>query len=487
MTDQNNVTDQNKLKEQLLSQIAEQQMQIIDLQNKQQQLIEILDDNEAYFRVIFDRAAIGITLVDVREKRIVKCNPAFEVFIGYSAAELAALTIDDISYPADMAITNEFLAELMGGKRECFQMEKRYLHKDGRLVWGRLTASLVSPSGDAARYMIGMVEDITERKSAEEKLRWNEMLLRLMASSVPYGLLAVDNHTETILYANEQFCNIWGVEHLWEQLQQGSFKARDLYSRCLYLLIDPETFLEKIRSLQHQENECDVDEEINFTDGRIIRCFTTNIMDRYSRCDARFYIFEDITKRKQLEEALRRSKEEAERAREQAELLAATDYLTGQLNWRAFMARLRAEFSRAQRNNAPLSIILTDLDRFKKVNDSYGHLVGDAVLQNFTACLSRLCRPYDFIGRYGGEEFIICLPDVNLKQAIEIAKRMCKAVSKEQMYCSEGICVNITASFGVATLDNVATGDVDELIARADEALYQAKVSGRNCVCAAGE
>lgn len=139
---------------------------------------------------------------------------------------------------------------------------------------------------------------------------------------------------------------------------------------------------------------------------------------------------QDITKRKEVEEELKSAKREAEIARERAERLASTDYLTGILNRRAFMNRLNEEFERMKREKTSLGLIIADIDHFKRINDTFGHQAGDMALQKFVQCLLSVCRHYDIIGRYGGEEFIICLPSTSRHHAEKIAERMRIAVQK---------------------------------------------------------
>ena len=164
--------------------------------------------------------------------------------------------------------------------------------------------------------------------------------------------------------------------------------------------------------------------------------------------------------------------------------LASTDYLTELLNRRAFMKRLEAEINRVAREKKSLGIVIADLDHFKAVNDTYGHQAGDLVLQEFSRCLSSSFRIYDFIGRYGGEEFIVGLPGASAEVSGAIADRVRKKFEEHVTMipgCDSGI--SVTSSFGVAAMENgQPVLDIDGLIKQADIALYRAKEQGRNRV-----
>ena len=165
--------------------------------------------------------------------------------------------------------------------------------------------------------------------------------------------------------------------------------------------------------------------------------------------------------------------------------LARIDYLTGLLNRRAFMERLEAEISRSKREKTSLGIIIIDLGFFKRVNDSYGHLAGDRVLQSVARCLQQSCRKYDFAGRYGGEEFILGFPGVTKEGIQDIAFRIRKSISQCKTICTgQQEPITVTASLGVACMEDHF--DADQLISAADDALYQAKREGRDKVVMAG-
>ncbi|RLC24824.1 MAG: diguanylate cyclase response regulator [Deltaproteobacteria bacterium] len=166
--------------------------------------------------------------------------------------------------------------------------------------------------------------------------------------------------------------------------------------------------------------------------------------------------------------------------------LASTDPLTGILNRGAFMDRLTQEINRCNRENTPLSLIMADIDHFKKVNDTHGHQAGDRVLQEFAETLRNALRSYDFVGRYGGEEFMICLPGTDGAPARDVAERIRKEVeSRSFTLPDKGGAIGVTASFGVVSRAPESGEDLDMVIKRADKALYEAKGRGRNCVCMA--
>jgi len=158
------------------------------------------------------------------------------------------------------------------------------------------------------------------------------------------------------------------------------------------------------------------------------------------------------------------------------------DFLTGLNNVRQFDNALNQSFSDVKDKNERLSILIVDIDFFKKVNDTYGHLAGDSVLQQLGTILSTFCRSFDIVSRIGGEEFSVILPDCPSHQALEVAERLRVAVETHEFILPDETKIKISISIGAATYpDNV--NDLDIIINEADNALYSAKHSGRNKVC----
>lgn|GEM_PF-476398 len=176
----------------------------------------------------------------------------------------------------------------------------------------------------------------------------------------------------------------------------------------------------------------------------------------------------DITDRKHLEEELQ----------SQAHL----DYLTGLPNRRSFMGRGEVELSRAQRYDNPLSILMLDIDHFKKINDAYGHQAGDIVLKSLAMTFQEVLRNVDIIGRLGGEEFAAILSETRIEIATEVAERLREVISAGEVRLSDGTKINYTVSIGIASIiDKVS--NIHILLNEADRALYRAKQAGRNKVC----
>jgi two-component system, cell cycle response regulator len=171
---------------------------------------------------------------------------------------------------------------------------------------------------------------------------------------------------------------------------------------------------------------------------------------------------------------------EEERARLAAE--ATTDGLTGVANRRHFDEFVGEAYATAIETNTPLSILMVDLDHFKKINDTYGHQGGDVVLKTVAATLNDSVRASDVVARYGGEEFVVVVPDTGAAGAFGLARRLRTAIEALELKLGVATAVKVTASFGVASLDHKEHTGIADVIREADGALYEAKAAGRNTV-----
>jgi diguanylate cyclase (GGDEF)-like protein len=169
-----------------------------------------------------------------------------------------------------------------------------------------------------------------------------------------------------------------------------------------------------------------------------------------------------------------------QKANAQLEHLALTDPLTGASNRREFMQRAEQEIARVLRNQNNLCLLSMDLDHFKKVNDEHGHQTGDEVLKSVIRVCEHVLRPGDLLGRIGGEEFAVLLPETDISEAFSIAERLRSAIEQHQTQ-SNGVAVQCTVSIGIAAFDRQQDG-LKDLLKKADDQLYLAKDNGRNRV-----
>ena len=204
--------------------------------------------------------------------------------------------------------------------------------------------------------------------------------------------------------------------------------------------------------------------DIRMDDGQAIRVYCKPLPD-----GGRMLVFTDVT--------------DLVRQADQLKILATVDGMTGLFNRRHFLSLAEIEWGRYQRYWRPMSLILFDIDRFKSINDSFGHHVGDHVIAQIADTCHQQKRKSDIIARFGGEEFLILLPETKLEAAQRVAERLRRKVEASAFSVTSNA---VTATISVGVVEANPTMDtIFDLIKLADKALYKAKDSGRNCVCAA--
>lgn len=287
-------------------------------------------------------------------------------------------------------------------------------------------------------------------QAEEEKERLKKVLAAL---PVPYLLSSVD--TGMLLEVNDHACRKLNLRQ--DEVQ--NIHANDIYA-------SPEKRNEILETLEEHELVSNAEIELKKTTGEVFTTLYSATPLQLGEENVFFVAFSDITERKEMEKAL----EEA----------ARTDYLTGTLNRRSFSGRALDERHRADRNNHSLCLFMLDIDHFKKINDTYGHDVGDDALKELVKLVEQNLRTSDAFGRVGGEEFIILLPETDMEGAWILAERVRTSIEENELEMSTGRKLRMTVSGGLAewTQDQ----SYEEVLKQVDECLYKAKHSGRNCV-----
>jgi len=538
-------------------------------------------ESETRFRHILEHAPIGIVTNNL-DGHFIKVNEAFCKMLGYEREELEKLSFQDVTHPDDKTLSLPDRQKLLDGEIDSYKLEKRYIHKDGKIVWGQLTSS-VEKGIQGAPFFIAQVEDITERKLTETALLESEQKWRFALDGSGEGVwernlqnneISVSRRFEEILgFAEGEYGtsgDTWkksihpdDISHALASLQtylesketsysseyrlrckDGTYKwvlsrgmvvNRDAEGKPLNLL----GTLSDIADRKQQEDKLRLAASVyeNSSEGMLITDADTKIIAiNPAFTDLTGYIIDEVIgKTPKILQSGRQSKEfykemwsqlknigqwqgelwnrrkdggvYAERLhinaeinadgsihryialfsditdkKEKEELIwkqASFDSLTGLPNRRLFHDRLEQETKLSLRTGAPLGLLFIDLDRFKEVNDTLGHAKGDALLIEATKRIRSCVRETDTVARLGGDEFTVIIPDYS--EAINL-DRIVQNILKEltlSFDLGDGDIGHISASIGI-TLFPEDTNKLDELMQYADQAMYEAKLSGRN-------
>jgi diguanylate cyclase (GGDEF)-like protein/PAS domain S-box-containing protein len=321
--------------------------------------------------------------------------------------------------------------------------------------------------------------DIVQRKKMEEALKQSENQYSLLAENMT-DIIWLRDLNLNLLYVSPSEEKIRG--YTLAELQQMPFEqllTPDSYQLAMELFA---TEMPKVVANPSYSPVLTREFDFFLRDGRLhsVESKITIIRDEYGKPTSILGQDRDITERKLLEKALEAANIELKKALEREQQLARTDPLTGVNNRRSLFELAEREIEFAERYQHPFSIIMFDIDHFKKVNDTYGHDMGDRVLRLVAETASAELRASDVIGRFGGEEFMILLPMTNLNQAYLLAERIRTSMLSLLTLSDKGN-ISITLSLGVVEIDHEKKLEtMDELFSHADMAMYKAKSAGRN-------
>lgn len=403
------------------------------------------------FSGAFAAAAQGMALVSL-EGRWMEVNDAMCSMLGYTRAELTALDFQSITHPDDLAPDLQLAQELLAGTRANYQLAKRYIGKHGQVIHVILSGSVVRDVEGAPLYFIAQVMDTTEQHRAVQALQDSEERLRVTLQSIGDAVLTAD------VRGNVQFANPVAARML--GLPQEAVIGRPL--RSVFRLCDERTsepVADHIEACTDDLAHSDDTVLVRPDGSRVhVRETVAPLHSRDGQPTGLVIVFRDNT---------------VERAQKQRYAhLAAHDELTGLPNRRAFEAQLSALLDGSDRHHVLLFI---DLDRFKAVNDTAGHLAGDELLRVEAGVLERAVRASDLVARFGGDEFGVLLRDSTVVQVQPIADELRRAVA-ELRFVWEGREFRIGASIGAVEFSGVH--ERRDVLRIADEACYQAKRSG---------
>jgi diguanylate cyclase (GGDEF)-like protein/PAS domain S-box-containing protein len=387
-------------------------------------------------------------------------NQAFASINGYDVPQELTGKSCHIAYGAQECERMRSTVEPVLKKSGRWRGELFAARKNGRTYYQDASVTMLE---DGSRICI--IRDISWRKRSEERLRRSEQFLNTIFDSIrdPFCIF---NRDFQIIRVNDAYAQMRNKE-----------VSGLLGRKCHEVLHNKTSVCEgcAVSSTFKSAEPCVKDKFMTLHDGTRswVEISTYPILDEDGSVSHTVEYTRDITDRK-------KSEEEKQLLIEKLEYLSSTDGLTGLMNRRALTDSLLYEIDRAKRYDSELSLILCDIDNFKEINDACGHDVGDQALQTIAAALKTILRKSDIAGRYGGDEFMLILPETSVKGAEKIAEKILFAVRNAEMNFTEDKSIHLSLSIGLSSLE--ADTDTADSSSRTDDAMNASKEGGRDRV-----
>ncbi|WP_435620644.1 PAS domain S-box protein [Thermoanaerobacterium thermosulfurigenes] len=438
---------------------------IIDYQDKKLIHLIVFDITEEweikrkleFYSKLFEDSLNEIYIFDAETLKFIFVNRGARKNLGYSEEELKKMTPLDIKIEFTLQSFKEFLKPLLNGKQMQLNIETMHRRKDGSLYPVVIHIELMEYDGE--KVFVAFVADLTEQRKIENDLMEKNEILNTITAYAGDAIIMIDGYGKVTFWnpAAERILGYSKDEILGKELHTFMILDEQLYS----------SYKKAIEKFRHSGEGSIVGKTVEMKTvhkkGHEIDVELSLSVVKINGSWHAIGIIRDISERKKFEELLY--------------LRSVTDPLTGIYNRRFFMDILEKEVEMTKRNKKPFSLIMFDLDHFKNVNDYFGHAAGDMVLKRVVEIVKERIRKTDCFARWGGEEFIIFLPETSLNNASDIAEELRFKISTAKF---DGV-GNVTASFGAT--DFKENDNIDTVLLRLDNMLYEAKNNGRNCVC----
>jgi diguanylate cyclase (GGDEF)-like protein/PAS domain S-box-containing protein len=416
---------------------------IADSERRYRSLFENMLEGFAHCEMMFDDCGRPIDFVYLAVNSTFERLTGLQDVIGKKFTELVPQGKD--SQPE---LFERYGRVVLTGEPEKFEIEIKAL-----AMWFSISAY-----GAGKGCFVATFDNITERKRAEESLLFKTALLEAQTETTIDGILVVDE-SDRIVLANKQFGLQFGIPDEILSTRDDQIVLQHVTAKAE----DPSAFAERVKYLNSHRDEKSRD-ELRFKNGKVFDRYSAPLIDSRSRYRGRIWYFRDITDRTLAEDRV--------------QYLAYYDALTGLPNRALLQDQLAKALAGARRQLGKVALLFLDLDKFKDINDSLGHSVGDLLLQKVAGRLKEHVREQDTIARLGGDEFLITLTQVkDIPDVAVAAERLMDAMTAG--FVVQGNSLNVGCSIGISIFPEHGA-DCETLIVNADAAMYRAKESGRN-------
>lgn len=418
------------------------------------------------FAGAFTSAALGMALVSL-EGRWLDVNDALCRILGYAREELLQVDFQRLTHPDDLQADLALVQDLLAGRCSHYHLEKRFLDRNGRVIWTRLSVSLVRNERGEPVHFVSQIQDISAQRSSEQRLFESEQRSRITLDAVADLVLSVS------LEGRIEYANAAAVRMLAGDGAQAlaGYRVQDVLE--LTTEYAPGSMLDVAVLLDPESNAVDLHADL------LLRLGTATVPVDLTRA----WLRDDEGHVRGAVWVLRDDTQQRARQRE-ARQLAEIDPLTELSNRRGFEVHLQQAITRVERTGQAASLMYIDLDRFKPVNDTWGHLAGDAVLWAVASVLRHGVRDSDVVARLGGDEFAVILSGCTPRRAARIGGELLQTLASLSIPWDQHR-LRVGASIGIAPL--LGGMGVDQAVAAADAQCYRAKAMGRNNVQVQGE
>jgi diguanylate cyclase (GGDEF)-like protein/PAS domain S-box-containing protein len=410
---------------------------------------------ERLYATLAEKSPIGIFII--QDDHFQWVNPRFEESVGYKAHEILGLPSLSLVHADDRQLVRMRAIAMLRGEN-IHPYEYRIITKKKDILWYMETVTSINFNG--RRATLGSQMDITRQKMAEDALRQSEERSRTIIDTIADAYYETDLVGNTLMF-NDAYLKLYGYTN--EEMQGINYrqyadkKNADIAFRVFNQVFKTGKPVKKMKW------------EINAKEGekKNVELSVTLVRDGHGKPQGFRGIISDITERHKMDEMIRQQ--------------AFYDNLTGLPNRTLYYDRLHMAIKRARRDKKMTAVIILDLDRFKEVNDHWGHATGDALLRAVAQRLQAIVRDTDTVARYGGDEFTFILPSISRKEdALLITRKIVKAF--KEPFELDACKLAVTSSLGMAIYPT-HSNDIDALMKKADTAMYRAKARGRNRFC----